>query len=243
MPHTPVIQWKYRIIGQWERGNHLNNVIFQLIQLPGIVLSFRKCTQMNATSSRRWYFKIRSGNGSVPPDDKPSPKPIPVCAAIWPHQESMTLKSGTFYNKRTRYWQRHNQIMISLVLLPPLIVNPALPWQCGYICIQKSGVQLPLLLEVHYSDVIIGARESQITSLTIVYPTVYSDADQRKHQSSASLAFVRGIHRWPVNSPHNGPVKQKIFPFDDVIMCWNATFIPRSRLKEWTCQLPSASPF
>ena len=59
---------------------------------------------------------------------------------------------------------------------------------------------------------------SQITSLTIVYSTVYSGADQRKYQSSASLAFVRGIHRWPVNSPHKGPVTRKVFPFDDVIM-------------------------
>ena len=59
---------------------------------------------------------------------------------------------------------------------------------------------------------------SQITSLTIVYSTVYSDADQRKHQSSASLAFVRGIHRGPVNSPHKWPVTRKMFPFDDVIM-------------------------
>ena len=42
--------------------------------------------------------------------------------------------------------------------------------------------------------------------------------DQRKHQSSTSLAFVWGIHRWPVNSPHKGPVAQKMFPFDDVIM-------------------------
>ena len=48
--------------------------------------------------------------------------------------------------------------------------------------------------------------------------TVYSDADQRKHQSSASLAFVRGIHRGPVNSPHKWPVTRKMFPFDDVIM-------------------------
>ena len=63
-----------------------------------------------------------------------------------------------------------------------------------------------------------GAIVSQITSLTIVYSTVYSDADQRKHQSSASLAFVRGIHRRPVNSPHKWPVTRKIFPFDDVIM-------------------------
>ena len=58
----------------------------------------------------------------------------------------------------------------------------------------------------------------QITSLTIVYSTVYSGADQRKHQSSASLAFVWGIHREPVNSPHKGPVTRKLFPFDDVIM-------------------------
>ena len=59
---------------------------------------------------------------------------------------------------------------------------------------------------------------SQITSLTIVYSTVYSDSDQRKHQSSASLAFVWGIHRGPVNSPHKWPVTRKMFPFDDVIM-------------------------
>ena len=63
-----------------------------------------------------------------------------------------------------------------------------------------------------------GAIGSQITSLTIVYLTAYSDADQRKHQSSASLAFVRGIHRMPVNSPHKGPVTRKKFPFDDVIV-------------------------
>ena len=53
----------------------------------------------------------------------------------------------------------------------------------------------------HYSDVIMGAPASQITSLTIVYSNVYSGEDQRKDQSSASLAFVWGIHRWPVNSP------------------------------------------
>ena len=59
---------------------------------------------------------------------------------------------------------------------------------------------------------------SQITSLTIVYSTVYSGADQRKHQSSTSLAFVQGIHRWPVNSLHKGKVTWKMFPFDDIIM-------------------------
>ena len=65
----------------------------------------------------------------------------------------------------------------------------------------------------HYSDVIMSAIASQITRLTIVCSTVYSDADQRKHRSSASMAFVR-----PVNSPHKGSVTRKMFPFDDVIM-------------------------
>ena len=72
-------------------------------------------------------------------------------------------------------------------------------------------------IRVHYNDVIMDATASQITSLTIVYSTVYSGADQRKHQSSASLAFLRGIHRGPVNSPHKWPVTRKMFPFDDVM--------------------------
>ena len=70
----------------------------------------------------------------------------------------------------------------------------------------------------HYDDVIMSAITSQITSLTVVYSTVYPGADQSKHQSSASLAFVWGIHRGPVNSPHKWPVTRKMFPFDDVIM-------------------------
>ena len=73
-------------------------------------------------------------------------------------------------------------------------------------------------VRTHYCDLIMGPTASQITSLTSVYAIVYSGTDQRKHQSSASLAFVRGIHRRPVNSPHKWPVTRKIFPFDDVIM-------------------------
>ena len=70
----------------------------------------------------------------------------------------------------------------------------------------------------HYNDVMMGAITSQITNLTIVYSTVYTDADLRKHQSSASLAFVRGTHRGPMNSTQKWPITRKIFPFDDVIM-------------------------
>ena len=78
------------------------------------------------------------------------------------------------------------------------------------------------MAEYHYDDVIMGAIASRITSLTIVYSIVYSSTDQRKHQSSASLAFVRGLHRGPVNFPQKGPVTRKMFPFDDVIMIKSA---------------------
>ena len=71
---------------------------------------------------------------------------------------------------------------------------------------------------LHYNDITMGAMASQSTSHTIVYSTVYSGTDQRKHQCSTSLAFGRGIHRWPVISPHKWPVTRKMFPFDDGIM-------------------------
>ena len=71
---------------------------------------------------------------------------------------------------------------------------------------------------LHYDDVIMTMLASQITSLTVVYSIVYSGVNQRKHQSSASLAFVQEIHRGPVNFPHKWPVTRKMFPFDDVVM-------------------------
>ena len=70
-------------------------------------------------------------------------------------------------------------------------------------------------LDIHTTK---GTMASQITSLTIVSSNVCSGIDQRKRQSSASLAFVQGIHRWPVKSPHKWPVTRKMFPFDGVIM-------------------------
>ena len=72
--------------------------------------------------------------------------------------------------------------------------------------------------KTHYNHVTMTAMASQITSVSSVCSTVGSGVDQNKHQSSSSLAFVRGIHRWPVNSPRKRPVTRKMFPFDDVIM-------------------------
>ena len=73
-----------------------------------------------------------------------------------------------------------------------------------------------------YSDVIMSAMASLTTGVSIVCSTVCSGTDQRKHQSSASLAFVRGIYRWPMTSPHKWLVMRKMFPFDDVIMNKNS---------------------
>ena len=98
---------------------------------------------------------------------------------------------------------------------------------CTYLFIWIAFEMAPIYLKnswetgkisYHYRDVIMATMAPQITSLAIVYSTGYSGADQRKHQSSASLAFVRWIHRGPVNSRHKWPVTRKMFPFDDVIM-------------------------
>ena len=75
-------------------------------------------------------------------------------------------------------------------------------------CNISPAIQISFL---HYNDVIMSTMVFQITGIWIVYSIVCSCADQRKHQSSASLVFVR-------NSPQKGPVTRKMFPFDDVDM-------------------------
>ena len=73
------------------------------------------------------------------------------------------------------------------------------------------------------------AMASQIIVVSIVYSTACSGVDQRKQQSFASLVFVRGIHRWPLNSPHKGPVTEKCFHlmtsswFIDIAIQWMYT--------------------
>ena len=77
----------------------------------------------------------------------------------------------------------------------------------------RTGVVIWWSASTHYSEVIKDAMTSQISSLNRLFKR-----RSKKLQSSASLAFVRGIHRWPVNSSHKWPVTRKMFPFDDVIM-------------------------
>ena len=85
----------------------------------------------------------------------------------------------------------------------------------------------------YYNDVIMDAMTSQITNRTIVYLTVYSGTDERKHQSSGSLAFVWGIHWWPVNSPNKWPGTRKMFPFDDVTHAGAVLLVVNKSIHIW----------
>ena len=102
------------------------------------------------------------------------------------------------------------QVVGRLTLIDARFIHMVYPMKCAH---GFAG-----FFFFHYNDIRMSSMVSQIASLMIVYSTVYSGADQRKHQSSVSLASVRGIHRWLVNSPHKGPVMRKMFPFHDIIM-------------------------
>ena len=113
-------------------------------------------------------------------------------------------------------------------------------WTCGGGSAATIIVSIlqPGSLFTHYNDVLMSGMASQITSLTIVYTKIYSGVDQRKHQSSASLAFVGGIQRWP----HKGPLTRKMFPFDDAIVIWwkwNRLFISDCFLQRQNISKPT----
>ena len=114
-------------------------------------------------------------------------------------QDSCSVPSGQI-RSQIDYWEKCNFSMNCLI----------------YKKLRQDTARRQTL--IHYSGVTMGTVASQITSLTIVYSTAYSGEDQREHRRSASVAFMWGIHRWPVNSPHIWTVTRKMFPFDDVIM-------------------------
>ena len=118
-----------------------------------------------------------------------------------------------------------NLLLISIPSFLPSQVIVMHTWlSTNHICMIWFAYKILNFRTNHYSDVIVGTIACQVTSLTIVYSTVYSGADERKYQSSAALAFGRWIHRWLVNSPHKWPVTRKMFPFDDVIMSWQGLY-------------------
>ena len=109
-------------------------------------------------------------------------------------------------------------------------------WESKTICCKSRGQPCRLVLctklpgHVHtFIDIALLWRHNDRDGVSnhqphLVFSTVYTGADQIKHQSSASLAFVWEIHRSPVNSPHKWPVTQKMFPFDDVTMVLSLWF-------------------
>ena len=78
----------------------------------------------------------------------------------------------------------------------------------------ENEIKSNTALQWHHNEHDGISNHQQLDCLLIIC----SGADQRKHQNSTSLAFVRGIRWWPVDSPHKGPVTQKMFPCDDIIM-------------------------
>ena len=120
----------------------------------------------------------------------------------------------TLFGIKTSWWIWNSNSFLSDIITYPCpnfndcLPKPPLNSGHRWVIIYHNFIE-------HYDDVMLA---SQITSLTVVYSIVYSGVNQRKHQSSASLAFAREIHRGPVNFPHKWPVTRKMFPFDDVIM-------------------------
>ena len=116
--------------------------------------------------------------------------------------------------KRVHLWKHTRSIRSLKLIWNRVLMSPH--WTLEFIFYAMLMALRIMAWQCHqryYHDVVMSAMASQITSLVIVYSTVYSSADQRKHEISASPAFVQEIHRWPVNSPHKGPVMTKMFPF------------------------------
>ena len=135
---------------------------------------------------------------------------------------SITLQLGM-----TWYWTQHKGRMLKLFSLQyltkgsPYFTLMGKPWGTPVRPLEKCYRTQHLRCRKphhHYSDVAMKATPSEIIGVPSVYSTGRSGADQRIHQSFASLTFVRGIHRWPINTPNKGPVTRKMFPFHDVIM-------------------------
>ena len=146
------------------------------------------------------------------------------CLGLFFHIISQYLFWSTYCRRR---FQMHFRVMKFCYFDSSLIEVCSSGSKWSYFSIDSDHGLAPIRRRVslwtndHYNDVIMGAVASQNTSLTMVYSSVYSR--RRSKKTFASLAFVWGIHRWPVNSLRKGPVRQKMFPFDNVIielLCW-----------------------
>ena len=141
----------------------------------------------------------------------------------------------TFYNRTALYYVINRDLLLltwnhaircricskQKIMMPPFTNRVSFPTFVSVACLSSVFITPHKVSASHYNDVIMSALASQITSLTIVYSIIYSSRRSKKTSKPASLAFMRGIYRWPVNSPHKGPVTRKMFPFDDVIIFYS----------------------
>ena len=133
----------------------------------------------------------------------PGPLKMPRYIAVTPHEHQGVLNHCQIDYLFNSLFSKKQGGSHCGRLFPSQTANKAFPYHDVIISQNFAST--------HYGDIKMGAMASQITKPTVVSSTVYSGADQRKHQSSASLAFVRGIHRWPVNSCTKGQYRGKCF--------------------------------
>ena len=134
--------------------------------------------------------------------------------------------------KMLAFWAKYHLDMFTMVFPDKWVIIGSGSGLALKVKVCPSHGTMIMMMAWHYSDVTMSAMAYEITGISIVYSTVCSGADQRKHQRSASLVFVRGIHRWPVNSPHKRPVTRKMFPFGDVTMSREQLGPTRFSMKE-----------
>ena len=179
----------------------------------------------------------------------------------WPHFEEIfiTVCIGSCKNdnfQRSQWWEfrQNGDILLSVLLVSLLYYCDHYYYYHNHYSISSVGRMYcycyPCHYTMNYSDVIMSTMVSQITGVSIVCSTVCSDADHRKHQSFSPLAIVRGLHRWPVDPPHKGPITRKMLPFDDVITnrdfislpwllyWWNVVYV--GAFLTWGCQIRPA---
>ena len=123
-------------------------------------------------------------------------------------------------------WCKHVKVtLVKYILFTAIFATGRLKsiWGIQWSSVLLFGPQFARLVSLQWRH--LGSMASQSPASRLFTQLLVQGADQTKHQSSASLAFVRGIHWWLVNSPHKGPVMRKRFPFHDVIMCQSKIFL------------------
>ena len=215
-------RWHSSVAAIW----HLNHRQLDYLFIEHTNISWWR-HQMEAFSA---LLAICAGNSPVPgefPTQRPVTRSFDVYFYLRPNKRLSKQSWGWWFATQSRPLWRHRNVLrgINPHHKQSLMWNwMSLLWRHHvFACFRRSitrtiAYRFIVNQILHCCDAIMGAMTSQIISLTIVYSTFHSGADQRKYQSSASLAFVREIHQWPVNSPYKWPVTRRMFPCDDVIM-------------------------